>query len=72
LTRPEGHVFRPAAVSLLDGSIFDLADTDAKHLTDLYLLGLAASFQGRLATFDQNIPWQRVAGCSRENLEILA
>ena len=41
------------------------------NITDLYLLRLATACDGRLVTFDGTIRWQRVVGCTEEDLEII-
>jgi uncharacterized protein len=71
LARAEGHRFWPDCVSLLEANQFDLAGATPKNLTDLYLLRLAASFDGRLITFDRTIRWQWVTGCGPADLEVL-
>jgi len=60
-----GHEFWPDSVSLADDTLFDatlLATGGA--VTDAYLMGLAASRGGRLATFDRGMlpAWFRGAG----------
>jgi toxin-antitoxin system PIN domain toxin len=49
-----GHVFWPDDLSLSDTRFFPALPA-SRHLTDLYLLGLAAKRGGRLATFDAGI-----------------
>ncbi len=50
------HVFWSNDVSFSNPSIFDLRQiTNANDLTDIYLLGLARSKDGKLATFDKRI-----------------
>lgn len=71
LVHLEGHRFWPDSLSMLEPNRFALAHAGPKNLTDLYLIGLAMSFSGRLITFNRNIPWQAVAGCGPDNLEIL-
>jgi uncharacterized protein len=52
-----GHHFWPDNVSLRLDEIWSNAElAGPSHLTDLYLIALAAKHGGRLATFDQNIP----------------
>jgi hypothetical protein len=68
-----GHVFWQDDVSLLDGSLFDLASIAGhRQLTDVYLLGLAHSRRGRLVTFDRAIPLAAVRGVSTAALEVVA
>jgi hypothetical protein len=51
-----GHVFWPADVSLLDAGFIDAARLGkGGHVTDAYLLALAASRGARLATFDRKM-----------------
>ena len=51
-----GHQFWPDAISLLDPTLIDQTRlTTAAQLTDLYLLALAHTRGGRLATFDRRI-----------------
>ncbi|MBM3823631.1 MAG: PIN domain-containing protein [Verrucomicrobia bacterium] len=49
-----GHQFWPDDASLSDTSLFSTLPA-SRHLTDLYLLGLAVKHGGRLATFDASI-----------------
>jgi len=72
LVAAEGHRFWPDSVSILEAKRFDLAGAGPKSLTDLYLLRLAAAFDGRLITFDRTIRWQCVTGCAPDDLEVLA
>lgn len=57
----EGHQFWPDGVALRDVLAPDAAVTH-HHVTDLYLLALAAGRGGWLATFDGRIPTAAVAG----------
>ena len=51
------HAFWPDSLSLRDMGVFSFAPIiSSKHLTDLYLLALAAANQAQLVTFDQHIP----------------
>ncbi len=68
-----GHVFWSDEVSLLDASLFDLSRIAGhRHLTDIYLLGLAQRLGGRLATFDRSIPFAAVKGATAATLEVIA
>lgn len=59
------HHFWPDSLSLHDRRSFNLTSKLTSHqLTDVYLLGLAASHNGRLATFDRSIPVDQVRGGS--------
>ena len=42
-----------------------------RQLTDVYLLGLAVANQGRLVTFDRNVPLKAVAGAGPQHLELV-
>jgi uncharacterized protein len=57
------HKFWPDNVSLRDKTVFDLdALVSTRHLTDIYLLGVAVSNGGKLVTLDQHIPVSAVVG----------
>ena len=43
-----------------------------RQITDVYLLALVVSNQGRLATFDSTISLRAVEGAKAQNLEIIA
>jgi len=59
-------------VSLLDDRILlDPGLLTPSRVADLYLLSLAVSLQSRLATFDQRIPAEAVAG-GLEALEVIS
>jgi toxin-antitoxin system PIN domain toxin len=68
----EGHLFWPDSISIVEAWGPDLAAAGWKQITDLYLLGLAVAFAGRLVTFDRSIRWQAVRGCEPDQLEVLA
>ena len=61
------------AVSLTDGKLFapELIPSH-RALTDVYLLGLAQTMQGRLATFDRTIPVKAVRGATTATLLVIA
>lgn len=68
-----GHVFWPDAVSLVDASLYDLSRVAGfRQLTDVYLVGLAHTRGGVLATFDRGIPVTAVKGASAATLEVIA
>ncbi len=70
--RQPGHRFWPDAVSLLDERLFDLSVLGSpRHLTDVYLLGLAKKMNGRLVTFDRAIPRKTVRGAPSSMLEVI-
>jgi predicted nucleic acid-binding protein len=51
-----GHVFWADDISLLDAGKFDLVRLlNASQVTDSYLLALACSHGGKLATFDRRL-----------------
>ncbi len=56
-----GHEFWPDDASLSDTRFFPALPV-SKHLTDLYLLGLAVKHGGRFATFDQSIDASLIPG----------
>ena len=63
LTAMPGHRFLASEVSLLDGKRFESLDgVTPSELTDVYLLGLAASHGARFATFDKRIRPDLVTG----------
>jgi toxin-antitoxin system PIN domain toxin len=65
LLRTTGHEFWPDDLSLTDAAAFpSLARTSAAHLTDLYLLALAANRGARFATFDRRIDAAAIPGGS--------
>lgn len=62
MTMP-GHRFLTSEVSLLDSKHFESLDgVTPSELTDVYLLGLAASHGARFATFDRRIRPDKVKG----------
>jgi toxin-antitoxin system PIN domain toxin len=66
-----GHEFWKETVTLRDTRQFgDLTGLSAAAVTDVYLLGLAVSRGGKLATFDRKIPAHFVSG-GENALEIL-
>ena len=64
------HVFWPDDVSVCDTTVFKLT-IGHRQLTDVYLLGLATSHGGRLATFDRSIPLGAVPRARPDNLAIV-
>ncbi|MGE5361650.1 MAG: TA system VapC family ribonuclease toxin [Bacteroidales bacterium] len=70
--RQPGHRFWPDDVSLLDEQLFDLSVLGSpRHVTDVYLLGLAKKNNGRLVTFDRAIPRKAVRGAGLSTLEVI-
>lgn len=73
LCRSSDHRFWADTVSLRDAATFDCSRlAGARHLTDVYLLGLARKHGGALATFDRRIPAGAIVGASRGLLEVIA
>jgi len=63
------HSFWPDSLSLLDIGLIDATRVHGpRQLTDLYLLALAVSNQGRLLTFDRAIAIGAVRGAADEHL----
>jgi predicted nucleic acid-binding protein len=55
------HEFWPDTLTLRNAEIFATERIHgSRHLTDLYLLAMAARHGGRLVTFDQGIPLSAV------------
>ena len=67
----DDHLFWPAAISLADISVFQLAFASHRQLTDVYLLGLAQANGGALSTFDRSIPLKAVVGATPDLLEVI-
>lgn len=66
------HVFWADDVSLRDKARFVVGTpVSHRHLTDVYLLGLAKRHDGRLATFDRTIPLAAVAGGTADDLVVI-
>lgn len=67
-----GHVFWPDVISLADDHLFDpSALTAPEQITDAYLLALAVSKGGRLATLDRRLSPDAVKG-GRAALHLVA
>jgi len=67
-----GHVFWPDDVSLADPEIFDHSRLlGPKQITDAYLLALAVTNGGRLATFDHAIPLAAVRGAQERHVVVI-
>lgn len=61
LRKLPGHAFWPDDISLLDRQHVNARRLlDSAHVTDSYLLALAHSHKGRLATFDRRISTESV------------
>jgi toxin-antitoxin system PIN domain toxin len=67
------HRFWPDAVSLCDHTLFDPALVGGhRHVTDVYLLGLARKMGGRLVSFDRTIPLKAVRGATAATLAVIS
>jgi toxin-antitoxin system PIN domain toxin len=70
--RASNHQFWPDDISLRNPALFITKRLhSSQQLTDLYLLGLAASKAGRLVTFDQRIPLSAVIMAKPANLCVI-
>lgn len=66
------HAFWPDGVSLRDTATFlSTLPIAYRQLTDVYLLGLAKTQGGRLATFDRRIPIGALVGGRAEHLLVI-
>lgn len=66
------HIFWPDALTIRDEEHFqDTSILSSKHLTDIYLLGLAVKNHGRLVTFDQHIPLITVSTAHLKHLSVI-
>lgn len=71
LIRHPQHQFWPDSLSLMDHSGVNTSRLlEASHLTDTYLLALAAAHGGRLASFDHRLSCAAVVG-GRETLWLI-
>jgi uncharacterized protein len=69
----KSHEFWADDVSITDKSLFEgQMIAGARHVTDVYLLGLAARQGGKLVSFDRSLAWEAVRGGSAELVEIPA
>jgi uncharacterized protein len=69
-TQGEHYRFWEDDISLCDGSLFRLEYLSSnRHLTDLYLLGVAFRHGARFVSFDRNLPWQAVRGATAGLIE---
>jgi toxin-antitoxin system PIN domain toxin len=67
------HVFWPDSISIGERARFRWNHVQGhRQLSDLYLLALATSNQGRLATFDSTIALKAIDGAKEQNLELIA
>lgn len=71
-TRSPHHEFWPDDVSLLEPRIADATRIHGpRQLTDLYLLALAVSRDGRFVTFDTSVPLSAIKGAEKRHLVAL-
>jgi uncharacterized protein len=70
--REDVHEFWPDRVSLLDPQVIDSTRIHGpRQLTDIYLLALAVTHDGRLVTFDDKIPLAAARKANSKNLLVL-
>jgi hypothetical protein len=70
--RSGGHTFWPDSVSLRDKALIRPVHLQGyRQVADVYLLALAVSNAGRLATFDKGIPLSAVTGANAESSAIV-
>jgi len=66
------HEFWSDKISLLNSRLFDRTRIHgSRQLTDIYLLALAVSHEGRFVTFDGKVPLTAVRSAKTENLIVL-
>ena len=66
------HEYWRSEISILDETVFDHSRSHGPQQTsDIYLLGLAAHYGGRLVTFDQTIALSAVRTAGPDNLVVL-
>jgi toxin-antitoxin system PIN domain toxin len=69
---PDLHEFWTDEISLLDGDTIDRSRIHGpRQITDIYLLALATSHEGRFVTFDGQIPLAAVRQATQKNLLVL-
>jgi uncharacterized protein len=67
------HMFWPSSVSIRERGRFRWNHVQGhRQLTDVYLLALAISNQGRLATFDSTISLDAIEAAKKQNLELIS
>ena len=67
------HYFWPDAVSITDAKIFRQEMIRGhKQVADIYLLGLATTRDGALATLDQSVSLAGVKGATQKNLIVIS
>jgi hypothetical protein len=67
------HRWWPDDVSLTDTSLFQLdVLAGPRHVTDVYLLGIAWRNGGRLVSLDTHLPWSAIRDAGPDLAEIIA
>lgn len=70
--RDQHHEFWRADLDLLGRGSVDFAGLlTARHVTDAYLLALAAQRRGRFVTFDRHVPLAAVPSAQRRHLVVI-
>ena len=70
--KSKDHVFWPDSVSFRDRTLFNSSlVAGPRQLTDIYLLGLAMTMGGALATFDRSVPIGAVIGATRATVRMI-
>ena len=65
------HQFWADEISLTKESRFQAKYVvSSRHVTDVYLLGLAAEHGGKLVSFDRSLPWQAIRGGTASLIEV--
>jgi toxin-antitoxin system PIN domain toxin len=73
LCRSTHHVFWADSVSLADDRLFNASMFRGyRQLSDIYLLGLAKSMGGYLATLDRGIPLGSVVGATPATIAVIS
>lgn len=73
LIRGSDHEFWSDEISLLDGTYFNSGRIlGPRQITDIYLLGMATHYGGRLVTFDERIPISTVPSAVPANLVVIS
>lgn len=71
-TQEAGHEFWPDDVSVLGEDVLDWQRMlGSRQITDAYLLALAVQHDGRLVTFDRNVPLAAVRGATARHLAVI-
>jgi uncharacterized protein len=66
------HAFWPDSISLVDQRLVEWSGVlSPRHVTDVYLLGLAVHNAGRFVTFDRSVPLRAVAGADERHVAMI-